>query len=485
MEERHRSFWAFINACDSYPHTALLSLPLASKATSDDFLLQAITIMSHLTPATYLVWSLLSCLLGIFLVYHLWCFDRFKCLRWSYGTQGTFKRIMTYSYLMSIPLVITYAVGFCIIKYSEGFITLAPYGVIPTPYQFWIPAHRNAILPLVLCLAFGWAFEIVTHLEELCFWLFVINAGPTQKDWFNSMYFKTWVAGSIAAIFYMPLVAIFTRSDPLKCEAYTFLGGSIGSLSLTLSFLPVLYHFRPFLNGLRREGVDMNTIIRLTKFHELNIIRVLFRLLFAVSPFILAVDGLRPHHHINQSELGTELLAMLAGFGVIVSSGLTLVIFFPRSIENEILTRDTGMRSRGLFSSRNQLTLSQEQELYGTYDPEDITPVDKNPEDLSPPLPLLYQKQAAVPASAQPLWEGTPSSPAPLAHPPPTLQHVEPTTNIRLAPNRRAPSPERRTSFVGKLPWNYAERFNNPATRASRMRPSFRSPIELGGGGRS
>jgi len=245
---------------------------------------------------------------------------------------------------------------------------------------------------------------------------------------------------------------------------------------LTFSFLPVLYLFQPFLNGLRREGVDMNTVIRLTKFHELNTIRVLFRLLFAVSPFILAVDGLRPHHHtINQSQLGTEFLAMLAGFGVIVSSGLTLVIFFPRSIENEIFARDTGIRSRGLFSSRNHLTfVSQEQELYGTYDPEDITPVDKKPGDASPPLlPPLYQKPTAI-SSSTPLWEGT-QSPTPLAHPPPTL-NLEPT-NIRLAPNRRQPSPERRTSLVAKLPWNYAERFDNPATRVSRLRQSFRSPI--------
>jgi hypothetical protein len=52
--------------------------------------------------------------LGIFLVYHLWCFDRFRCLRcvvsilclhfrawferpvrWNQGSQGTFKRVMT------------------------------------------------------------------------------------------------------------------------------------------------------------------------------------------------------------------------------------------------------------------------------------------------------------------------------------------------------------------------------------------------------
>jgi hypothetical protein len=64
----------------------------------------------------------------------------------------------------------------------------------------------------------------------------------------------------------------------------------------------------------------MNTIIRLTKFHELNVchflayvgsatenptlsqtIRVVFRLLFAVPLLVLAIDGIRPHHHINET----------------------------------------------------------------------------------------------------------------------------------------------------------------------------------------
>ncbi|KAF8267483.1 hypothetical protein EI94DRAFT_1581058, partial [Lactarius quietus] len=304
--------------------------------------------------------------LGIFLVYHLWCFDRFKCLRWNQGSQGAFKRAMTYSYLLSVPLTIAFSMGFCIIKYSEGYVNFAEYGVIPTPYQLWTPAHQNAIIPLYLCVAIAWGLEIKPSFPELCFWLFVLNAGPMQKDWFRSQYFKAWIVGSVVAILYMPLVTIFTRSDPLKCEAYTFLAGSLGSLALTLWFLPVLHLFRPFLGGLRKEGVDTNTIIRLTKFHELNTIRVVFRLLFAVPLCILAIDGVRPHHHINDV---MYFLAITAGFGVVVSSGITLVIFFPRSIENEILAHESGVRSRGLFSSRHQLTfVSQEQEIFGTYD---------------------------------------------------------------------------------------------------------------------
>lgn len=62
--------------------------------------------------------------------------------------------------------------------------------------------------------------DFPSHPVELCFWLFLLNSARSQQDWFRSLYFKTWVVGSVVAIMYMPLVAIFTRSDPLQvCSA--------------------------------------------------------------------------------------------------------------------------------------------------------------------------------------------------------------------------------------------------------------------------
>jgi hypothetical protein len=61
----------------------------------------------------------------------------------------------------------------------------------------------------------------------------------------------------------------------------------------------------------------MNTLVRLTKFHELNVrlrlreclrphlmgmeqcIRIVFRFLFTIGFVILGIDGVRPHQHIN------------------------------------------------------------------------------------------------------------------------------------------------------------------------------------------
>ena len=192
---------------------------------------------------------------------------------------------------------------------------------------------------------------MVTHLEELCFWLFLVNSGSSQQNWFQSLYFKTWVIGSVVAVVYMPLVTILTRSDPLRSEAFTFLAGSLGSLTLTIWFTPILWCFQSFLDNLRAEGVDSSTIIRLTKFSELNTIRVVFRFLFTVPLLILGVDGIRPHVHINESMLWVDFLTFLAGFGCAISSAITLVIFFPRSIEGEIAARDAARERKKTRSS--------------------------------------------------------------------------------------------------------------------------------------
>ncbi|KAI0031980.1 hypothetical protein K488DRAFT_86300 [Vararia minispora EC-137] len=292
--------------------------------------------MSHLSAPVLLVWTVMGALLGAFYALHLWAFDRFRCLRWNHGTsQGTFKRIMTYSYMLAVPLLLTYTFGFTVIKYQEGMLYEEGFGVIPKPYTLWTDAHRQAILPLYLCLSLAISFEVITHLEETCFWLYVVSAGPVQVSWFRSTQFKIWVAGSIAAILYAPLTTIFTRKDSFTCESATFLAFAIGSGLVTLIFLPVLYAFPGFLDGLRRENVSIETIVRLTKFHELNKIRVLFRLMFVVPITILAVDGLW-FQVLARSVFATDILSVVPAVGIIISSGITLLIFFPRDTESEL-----------------------------------------------------------------------------------------------------------------------------------------------------
>ncbi|KAG8708342.1 hypothetical protein FRC09_001306, partial [Ceratobasidium sp. 395] len=246
--------------------------------------------MTHTSPATSALWSILSVILFCYLVTHLWKFDRFACVKWNRGNSGAFKRVMT-----------------TVIKYDEGYISIPTVGIVPKPYQLWTHPQRTWLTAIYIMFSMAWALEIVSHLEELCFWLFLINVGAAQTSWFRSVHFKSWVAGSLAAVVGLPLLAVFMRDDPLKCEAWTIFAGSIGSLIVTLWFLRVLWLFPAFLRRVKNEGAEPEVVVRLSTFHELNIIRIVFRFMFVLPLMTLAADGIKPdHNHVNESPFWTD-----------------------------------------------------------------------------------------------------------------------------------------------------------------------------------
>ncbi|EJF60713.1 hypothetical protein DICSQDRAFT_155625 [Dichomitus squalens LYAD-421 SS1] len=293
--------------------------------------------MSTASPSAFSLWSILAILFLVFLVHHLWCYDRFKCLRWSAGRQpGAFKRIMTYSYLGAVPLLLVYSIGMTVIKVREGYV-LAPDGTfIPMPINAYRDGNRSWVLPLQFVFSFAWALEMVTHLEELAFWLYLLHQNPNKEAWFSSWEYRFWYIGSICAIVGMPLTALITRNNLETCDAYIFLVGSAGSTSTTVMFLYVLWRFPMFIKHVKGEGADPSVVVRLATFYQLNQVRVVFRFLFTIPLLILALDGIiGTQHPIDRDLFVTDFLQMLAGLGCFVSSMITLLIFFPRSIVRE------------------------------------------------------------------------------------------------------------------------------------------------------
>lgn len=127
---------------------------------------------------------------------------------------------MTYSYLLSVPLIAVYAITMASIKYQEGYTDLRALnlGVIPKPYILWPASKQKLVLPATTCFSVAWSLEIVSHLEELTFWLFLLHQGPSQRDWFSSLEFKTWAAGASLAVVGMPTLTVLLRHDPYKSE---------------------------------------------------------------------------------------------------------------------------------------------------------------------------------------------------------------------------------------------------------------------------
>ncbi|KAF8591073.1 hypothetical protein K439DRAFT_1644356 [Ramaria rubella] len=300
--------------------------------------------MSHLAPSAYLIWTIFGVALAAFYIYHLWKYDRFKCLNLTRGDNGAFKRVMTYSYLIGVPVFLVYTMGFAIIKYDEGYIALPTTGVIVKPYQLWTPQHQVAIFPLTIFCALSWLAEAcefakVVKLQdftELCFWLFLTNADDGSTSWFKSIYYKIWIGGTACSAVLLIAVTVSTKADPLKNEAWVQFMGSAIALLITLGFVPILWGFPNFILNVKEDGGDFPALVRLAKFHDLNILRTIFRFVFVIPVFILAVDGLQPHtHELNESMIWTDFFIMTAGFGFVVQSALTLMIFFPRNVEHE------------------------------------------------------------------------------------------------------------------------------------------------------
>ncbi|KAL1937864.1 hypothetical protein VTO73DRAFT_12757 [Trametes versicolor] len=293
--------------------------------------------MSTASPTAFLLWAILSVLFLIFLVHHLWCYDKFKCLRWSAGRQaGAFKRVMTYSYLGTVPLLAVYSIGMSVIKYREGFV-IAPDGTfVPRPIEFYQDPNRSWVLPLQFVFSIAWALEQVTHLEELAFWLYLLHQNPNKEAWFSSWEYRLWYLGSLLAVVGMPLTAVVTRNGIQTCDAYIFLVGSAGSTSTTITFLYVLWRFPKFINHVKSEGAEPTVVVRLATFYQLNQVRVVFRFLFTFPLLVLALDGIiGTSHPVNRNIFLTDFLLMIAGIGCFVSSMITLLIFFPRSIVRE------------------------------------------------------------------------------------------------------------------------------------------------------
>jgi hypothetical protein len=167
--------------------------------------------MSNGAPNTFLLWSVLSTIFQVFMTQHLWAYDKFSCLRWNSGRQpGAFKRVMTYSYLLTVPLLTIFGVIATAVKYKEGYVAFGN-DIRPRPFSMWSPETKRWILPLNFVLAAAWALEVVTHLEELTFWIFLLHQGPSKRVWFQSWEFWAWVTGSVCAIVGLPLTAVFTR----------------------------------------------------------------------------------------------------------------------------------------------------------------------------------------------------------------------------------------------------------------------------------
>jgi len=444
--------------------------------------------MSDGSPSAFLLWALLAVSFFTFMLIHLWSYDKFKCLRWDSGRQpGAFKRVMTYSYFATVPLLMVFSVAMTALKYQEGSFVLPDGTIMPRPFAVWHKDHLKWIIPLYFILSIAWSLELVTHLEELTFWLFLLHQGPRKRDWFHCWEFRTWYLGSLVAILGMPLTTLMKRHNLETCQAWIFLAGSSAGTFTTVCFLYVLANFPGFIRSVKAEGAEPDVVVRLATFYNLNCIRVVFRFLFTAPLLVLALDGLVDKSFlVVGSAFWSDILLMMGGIGCFISSAITMLVFFPRS-----MTTEAGYRAHALsqHSKANGATATELPD-YERHDtplpsPKSMTSVDRarmhsftfpqtvpevqTPEEGGDSLPQHYRPRAPSGSpSDDTMWDGS------------TRKPTASTSQLSRSDNYRAHMP----LFVDGTPI-YVEEVS-PSPPYPLVHPyamNFTSPIDLGDAG--
>jgi hypothetical protein len=160
---------------------------------------------------------------------------------------------------------------------------------------------------------------------------------------------------------------------------------------------------------------------------------------------------------------------MLAAIGCVLSSGITLVIFFPRSVEGEIAARDAARERKAISSRMKAMSLPDTnftQSANGTYllTSSPVKPGFAEPEyegetsPLSPPKAFFEQNEAGLQS--------------PSSRPPPSS-----ATPIR--PKRRRHQDVEMGGLGGALTERNLSRHNLRVSRFNPMIHNFTSPIDL------
>jgi len=109
----------------------------------------------------------------------------------------------------------------------------------------------------------------------------------------------------------------------------------LSSSTTNVLFIYVLVRFPVFLRHVKAEGAHPDVVIRLATFYEFNLVRIVFRFAAAIPLLVLATDGIRGSHKINRSQFWSDILLMISAVGQFISSLITIMIFFPRSLTGE------------------------------------------------------------------------------------------------------------------------------------------------------
>ncbi|WVO17747.1 hypothetical protein L204_105445 [Cryptococcus depauperatus] len=295
---------------------------------------------TEMTPTVMAFSALISLTGTLFMLWHTWHYDHWRCL--LYSKDNWFRTVMCYILFGSLICLQVYTWIEVHVLYDEYWIYLPPLKqTIVTPWQLYTPTHYRIWKLSLYFITAGWGFLQGVHLEEFLYWGYLIKSintpGGPKSSWLRSGFFKIWIVLFVAS-FALLIGAVHIENHNLDMiRAYLFLVGSCMSLLLAFASIGLCLILPSFLRSIKRHGVDYEVLERLHFFAEMNEIRTVCRLVYSISFLTLSADAFTEEKRINKSQFWADLLYLVGHLGLFLATCLSIVILLPRNMTSESL----------------------------------------------------------------------------------------------------------------------------------------------------
>ncbi|OXC69101.1 hypothetical protein AYX13_02391 [Cryptococcus neoformans] len=292
------------------------------------------------TPASMAFSALISLTGLLFIFWHTWHYDRWRCL--LYTKDNWFRAMMCHILILSVAGLQVYTWIDVHVLYSEYWIYYPPLEkTIVTPYQLYSKTHYNLFKTSLYFITVTWGFLQGVHLEEFLYWGYLIKSiytpGGPQTSWLRSGFFKAWI-GLFICSFALLIASVHIENTNLDMiRAYLFCVGSSLSILLAFASVGLCLIFPSFLTNVRRQGANAEVLERLHFFSEMNEIRTACRLVYSICFLIISADAFTAEQRVNKSRFWSDTLYLCGQLGLFCATCLSVVVLLPRNMTSESL----------------------------------------------------------------------------------------------------------------------------------------------------
>ncbi|EIW67343.1 hypothetical protein TREMEDRAFT_69802 [Tremella mesenterica DSM 1558] len=272
----------------------------------------------------------------VFVLWHTWHYDRFKCL-W-YTRQNWFTVLMVHVLMTSLILFLVANSLQVHVSYKTYYVPVLGQ-VIEAPWQLWPEKYQHLWRQSLYVFTGGWILLQTVHLEEFLYWGYLIQSirtpGGPKRTWLHSGWLKLFlgVVACSTALLYAALGIETTNLDMMR--AYIFVVGGTMSCTMALASCYLCIIFPSFIRSVTRMGATYEVVERLSFFQETNSIRTVFRLIYSSCLTILSADALSKKQRINRSAVGTDILTILGYLGLFCATCISIIVLLPRNMAIE------------------------------------------------------------------------------------------------------------------------------------------------------